>query len=253
MTIQKMTLDIKKQLKYIIRESLMFCRIDLTKNLKYDRLSKIILNQIMIKKDCNALDIGAHDGDFLKLFLKNSPSGKHVAFEPLPHKFDALVKNFGATNTVYSCALSNYEGTDEFCFVKNAEAYSGLKNRRYDVENPIIEKIKVNVRTLDSLNIASKIDFIKIDVEGGEYDALRGGIKLLQRDKPFLLFEYGTGASDFYHTTSKAMYEFLCTEIGYSINTLDGYINDALSPLSFEEFNHYYTTGDEYYFVASVI
>ena len=151
-------------IKNFIRRLLILTKIDLTKNIKYDRLSQIILKQFSSKLTRNAIDIGSHDGDFLNLFLKYSPDGVHMAFEPLPHKYEIINKRYSNLCEVYPYALSNYVGESEFCFVKNAEAYSGLKPRRYDVKKPLVEKIKVDVRTIDSMKIKHRVDFIKIDV-----------------------------------------------------------------------------------------
>lgn len=240
----------KSVLKHIIRRILISLKFDLTQNLKYDRLSEQIVKQEFLGHHINALDIGAHDGDFLDLYLKHAPNGIHIGFEPLPHKFEKLQKKYAKSCIVYPYALSNYVGESTFNYVKNAEAYSGLRPRKYDTKTPLIEKIDVQVKTLDSLTIKHPIHFIKIDVEGGEFDALKGGVELLKRDMPMLLFEFGTGASDFYKTSAEAMYSFLCEEIGYCINTLEGYLSHKNQPLNFTDFNIYYTEGTEYYFTA---
>jgi len=47
------------------------------------------------------------------------------------------------------------------------------------------------VTTLDSLNL-ERVDFIKLDVEGSEYEALLGSIETIKRTKPVLYFEWNT-------------------------------------------------------------
>ena len=83
--------------------------------------------------------------------------------------------------------------------VKNAPAYSGLNKRRYDTSTPDIEEIKVKLGVLDEIIPKDVvIDFIKIDVEGGEFGVLKGAQHLLKKHKPVIVFECGMGASDYY-------------------------------------------------------
>lgn len=71
--------------------------------------------------------------------------------------------------------------------VKNAPAYSGIKRRRYNVQHPDIQEINVGLRRLDDVipeNVM--VNFIKIDVEGGEFDVLKGAERLLKGVNPLL-------------------------------------------------------------------
>jgi len=106
------------------------------------------------------------------------------------------------------CLLpSQTNGESIFQLVKNAPAFSGLKKRKYHTTNPEIEEITVNKRTLDwVISINEIIHFKKIDMEGGEFDVLKGVKNLLIKDKPIILFECGKGASDFYGTNPNELY-----------------------------------------------
>ncbi len=223
--------------------------IDLTKNMQYDRLTKIIMKQ-ELHAFSNCLDIGCHEGEMLDIMLEFAPQGKHHAFEPIPYLYDKLkVKYLGNTN-IHKIALSNKNGEVEFNVVKNAPAFSGLKQRDYHVSKPDIQKIKVATQKLDDLLAQDcKIDFVKIDVEGGEYDVLLGGLSTFKRCKPVLIFEFGLGASDFYGTTPDQLHDLIVNQIGLNIYTLEDFIaKDA--PLSLEQFTKLYAENSEYYFVA---
>ena len=198
--------------KELIRKSLVFLHMDLTKNLKYDRLT----NQIMrneLKQNSNCIDIGCHKGEILDLMFKYSPKGSHYAFEPIPYLYNDLVQKFEGRAEIYSCALSDNTGETKFNLVKNAPAYSGIKKRRYDISNPIIEEINVELRTLDNIiSSDERVDFIKIDVEGGEFGVLKGAKDIIKRNKPTIIFECGKGASDFYGTKPNDLYDFIYSE-----------------------------------------
>jgi hypothetical protein len=133
--------------------------------------------------------------------------------------------------------------------VKNAPAYSGILKREYKVENPELEELKVPLKTLDSIiPTSSKIDFIKIDVEGGEFNVIKGAKNILIKDKPTMIFEFGLGASDFYGSTPDKLFDYL-TNINYKISLLDKWINKR-PPLSKTDFETIYKTNADYYFIA---
>lgn len=233
-----------------MRSLLNYVHLDITQNLKYDRLTKKIIKE-NLDSDSNCIDIGCHKGEILEILLNQANKGTHFAFEPLPTYYNELVKSFENRATIYPYALSDKSGETEFHFVKNAPAYSGIEKRKYAIQDPDIEKLKVTLKKLDDVipeNI--KIDFIKIDVEGGEFDVLKGGKRLLQENKPLLIFEFGKGASDFYNVKPKELFEFLA-DLKYSIYTLDNFVNHK-SSYSLEGFEKAYEMNKEYYFVARV-
>jgi len=76
---------------------------------------------------------------------------------------------------VQECALSDQPGTASFVYVRTAPAYSGLRPRDYDHADVKTEEIQLRTETLDRLiPVTRPIEFIKIDVEGGEYHVIRG-------------------------------------------------------------------------------
>lgn len=237
-------------IKDIIRNILISLRLDVTKNIKYDRLTHKIIQRV-ITNASNCIDIGCHKGEILELILRYAPNGQHFAFEPIPELFDRLQNNLYQSVTLYPYALSNKTGVSSFQWVKNAPAYSGLKKRRYDINTPDIEEIKVEVRLLDELIPPDvRVDFIKIDVEGGEFGVLQGAKRILKTFHPTVLFEYGQGASDYYGTTPEDIHKYLNKECGLSIHTLEGFLLDK-TPITQAEFKAYFVSNQEYYFVAS--
>jgi len=244
---------LNQTLKNIIKSGFELLQIDVTKNMQYDRLSKIIMKQ-ELGSHTNCLDIGCHEGEMLDQMIKYAPFGNHFAFEPIPYLFSKLKKSkYGEKTTLHQIALSNENGEVTFNLVKNAPAFSGLKQRSYFIDNPDIEKITVQTRKLDDLLPAdAKVDFVKIDVEGGEYDVLLGGLETFKRCKPVLIFEFGLGASDHYGTTPGQIYDLIVNQIGLQIFTLESFLAKE-SAIQLEAFNKMYAENSEYYFVAKAI
>ena len=235
--------------KDIIRQALNFMHLDLTKNLEYDRLTKSIMKRT-IERNSNCIDVGCHKGEIMDGILRLAPEGSHYGFEPIPSLYQRLKNKYVSRATIYPYALSDKSGSSSFQYVKNAPAYSGLQKRQYEVENPDIEEINVELRPLDEvIPEDTKIDFVKIDVEGGEFAVLKGGQKLLSKNKPTIIFECGMGASDYYGTKPCALFDFLTEEIGLKISLLKSFLKNGES-LNREDFEGYFKDNKEYYFVA---
>lgn len=236
-------------IKELLREFLITFHIDLTKNLKYDRLTNQIMKQV-INKNSNCIDIGCHKGEMLQKIVQIAPNGNHFAFEPIPFMFQKLKNQFQYHVEIYPYALSDESGFSTFQFVKNAPAYSGLKVRKYAIEHPEIEQIHVEMKQLDEIIPATtKIHFIKIDVEGAEFSVLKGAKNLIKRDAPIIVFECGLGASDYYNTDPIELFTFI-ESVDLQIYTLEQFVKNKKS-LTKEQFNKMYETNSEYYFILS--
>ena len=204
-----------------------------------------------MQPDSNCIDVGCHKGEMYSMYFRYAPQGKHLAFEPLPDYFEFLVKKFGNRNgNIFKIALSDSHGTSPFNFVKNLPAYSGLKKRNYAVKSPDIEVIDVQTERLDDLldkNV--KVDFIKIDVEGGEFGVLKGAQQTLINWKPNVVFEFGLGASEFYGTKPGDLYDYLIDTCGLRISLMKSWLNH-FPVLSREEFIKQYHQKINHYFIA---
>jgi FkbM family methyltransferase len=151
-------------------------------------------------KICNpnkaALDIGANLG-VITLFLRRYSS--HVyCFEPIPRLCNLLKEKYHNCNvTVESCALGNVEGEMYFNIpiVGNVkyESRGSLDlnpNHEYIFGEKVttIEKILVSVKRLDDFQYKN-LGFVKIDVEGFEYNVLKGAEETIKRNMPNIFIE----------------------------------------------------------------
>jgi FkbM family methyltransferase len=130
------------------------------------------------------VDIGAHIGYYTIHAAKSvGPDGLVVSVEPDPRNFELLKKNVEYHNLqnvkLMNCALSSYEGSALFG-LSNNPLFSQLISKDASSEH---SRYSVDVTTLDNLcrdlNI-NQINWLKIDVENGALDVLKGGSRILR-------------------------------------------------------------------------
>lgn len=150
------------------------------------------------------LDIGANIGMFSLFGAKLvSTEGKVISCEPIPRLADQLRKSAKLNSLhnilVHTVACSNENGTATLH--ERPDNIGGSTLRHVNKDNLFIGSRAISVKTvkLDEYleDCEQKIDFIKIDVEGYELHALRGMIKIIERNKPILLIEF---SPEFYAT-----------------------------------------------------
>jgi FkbM family methyltransferase len=216
-------------------------------NTRYDLETIEIIKGI--GTDANCIDIGAHKGDILQHLLKFASSGKQFAFEPLPDFFQGLQVKFGKQASIFPYALGNSNGEISFNYVISNPAYSGLKKRAYDRPHEDDTIITVEQRRLDDIIPADiPIKLIKIDVEGGEFDVLRGAERILRSTHPIIIYEQGIGGSDVYGTTPEAFFDFM-SAFGYQISLMEYYLLKK-KPFTKSDYCSQFNNGYNFYFVA---
>ena len=94
----------------------------------------------------------------------------------------------------------------------------------------------------------TRIDFVKIDVEGGELHVLRGATKTLHRWKPVVIFEHGLGAADYYGASPEELWTLL-DECGLGTSLMERWLRGEPA-LTRDEFVEQFRTGRNYYFMA---
>lgn len=183
-----------------------------------------------------------------------SPGGQHLAFEPLPRLYKSLTQRFHRHPNVriLPTALGSLATKALFHDVVSNPGYSGLRRRTYPSSLEKIVPIEVDVLTLDEVLEGKRIDFLKIDVEGGEFDVLQGARRTLREHRPVVVFEFGLGAADHYGVTPDMMYE-LVGNAGLHLRLLEDWLDpQARPPLSLDAFRGEYVEGRNFYFVASI-
>lgn len=144
----------------------------------------------IVQSGMTVVDIGAHIGYFTRLFSRLvGKSGTVLAFEADPTNFALLVKNTRAYKNVRveQIALTDRIGIIDFYhYDDKSGAHSTLPNVPLKYEK---RKITVPSTTLDAWlkeKSISRVDVIKMDIEGGEGAALLGMTRTLKEARVLL-------------------------------------------------------------------
>jgi len=217
-------------------------------NAAYDLQTTEVMRRVLGEASA-CLDIGAHEGSVLREMVTIAPRGAHHAFEPLPHLAAALRTAF-PTVTVHEAAVSDAPGRAQYVFVENAPAYSGLRERDYDRPDPRKTLLDVSVVRIDDVvPTDTPVDLIKLDIEGGEYHALKGAARTIARCRPVIVFEASARSTGKYGVTPEDMFNLVVGEYACQLSTMRRWL-DGEPPLSAEEFARNWYNGPEYYFIA---
>lgn len=132
------------------------------------------------------LDIGSNIGNHTLYFLLERGASFSHCFEPAKDTFAILEKNIEINKLqkytkLYNVGVGKSRGN---AFISKSKE----KNTAY-TEITLKEDGDIQVVSIDELDIKDKISFVKIDVEGFENDVLKGMIKTIERDSPFIMIE----------------------------------------------------------------
>lgn len=141
-----------------------------------------------------ALDIGANIGLYSHVLARLCP--RVEAFEPQPSCLETLEAFAAGRNIgVHAIALSDGDGTLTLNIPETGGEASGLASFRVPATGAT-RRLEVPVRRLDSYGFTN-VGFIKIDVEGHEFETLKGAEETILREKPVLMVEIEQRHLDF--------------------------------------------------------
>jgi len=141
------------------------------------------------KKSNTIFDVGANIGLYSLLAAKSNPNASVHAFEPTPNIIDLLNRNIIINKinniTVNNTAIGNRSGMAILrdCRGENG-CNEGMNYVEYKNNKSLQDDMSVEIVSIDEycekLEIGY-IDIMKIDIEGGEYNALMGAKNMLKK------------------------------------------------------------------------
>ena len=176
----------------------------------------------LVPKGGTIVDVGANIGYYLLLFEKLAgPTGSVVAIEPSAENLPELKRNIaenGFRNVeLHEVAVGASRGTVGF--------RSGING---GIAEATAAAYQVPLLPLDEIVGARRVDFLKIDVEGGEGRVLAGGRSLVRRWHPVVFMEVHPHMLGAYGDTARGVVERLRAE--YESVELYENVEDKISP-----------------------
>lgn len=140
-------------------------------------------------------DLGSHIGYFTMLFAKLvGEDGLVFSFEPIKEGYE-FQKRSVEKNNFHNIKIFNFAVGDEN---KDQKAYVFSDSGMAHFDKSILgldedhESDVFQIRRLDDISEVKnikKLDFMKIDIEGFEYKALKGGYETIKKHRPKMLIE----------------------------------------------------------------
>lgn len=193
--------------------------------------STVRLLSCYLPADAVIFDVGGNLGRFSRsLALRRNSGGTIFCFEPLPYNFSLAqlaLRKFSNVK-VFSTALATETGTSVFFVpVKKASkrigiAYGHLGRPGCEqffaaTDTRDVYQITVQTETMDrvvSRERLTRLDFLKVDVEGAEGLVFQGGREAIARFKPAIYCEIGPGFPERVGLTTQDSISVLM-ELGY--------------------------------------
>ncbi len=171
-----------------------------------------------IKHGMVVFDIGAHVGFYTMLASAAlGEQGEVIAFEPFPQNIDFLKRHLVINNRqnvrIIEAAVGDRRSPGRFR--QGDDTFTGCITDNGDLSVPLV--------VLDDLVSSGAVQppqIIKMDIEGGEYDALSGAKKILARWRPQIFLS--THGPDIHRKCLE-----LLQDIGYDVVPLYGSLESA--------------------------
>jgi len=241
------TLFVGKEKRVVERDGIKF-EIDLSEGIElslflFGNFQKHVTQNafLSIKDNFTIVDVGANVGLMTLQFAKLVPNGKVYSFEPTFYALERLKKNLSLNEELAKrVTVINSFVSETSTNAPNIVAFSSWKvnGERGNNDHPVHLGTPKSTEGVPAISLddfaesqqLDKIDFIKIDTDGHEYEVFKGARKAIAKYKPKIIFEIGLYVMDeknisfdFYYTYFRDLnYKLIDTKTGKEI-TLSNY------------------------------
>jgi FkbM family methyltransferase len=186
-----------------------------------------------IQSDWVVVDIGAAIGEFTIEAALQLTDGVVHAFEPNPGSINILRQNIRANNLGcvqnYNLGVWKEEGEIPLHFLNN-EPLQAISGSEHSPSSLAVKETTIPVITLRQLvdeKVGGKIDLLKLDCEGAEYEILLNQDPKLFEKIGRIVMEYHDLDEQCNHCVLTELFE----ELGYQVNRYDNLVHDNLGYL----------------------
>lgn len=212
-----------------------YCRINKDDFIVMTRHEDVIIEHFRPKEGDVVVDVGAHIGRYTIIASKQvGPNGKVIAIEADPSNFEMLNHNI-ELNRLANVTTLNYAAFSKEAKIKLYLPAGDIFTKYNTIMSnwmwvkPEDKFVEVNGNTLDNLlqQIGIRqVNWIKIDVEGAEFEVLKGANNLLLNNKNIVILvelhgspnDYRLKAEEFIRSYNfKTEFEKIYEKNGYMI------------------------------------
>jgi FkbM family methyltransferase len=209
-----------KQLKFNSEGGLMSVQAYYVGEVEYHQMSYLI--ETHLSANMIFLDVGGHHGAFATIvgyeLKKKNLGGKVYTFEPDPRNISFIQKNLAENDLeknveIVAKAVSNQNGKGRFITSTDNSCNwleLGIETAAELSSTEIVEMVSLDVFCENF----DRIDVIKIDIQGGELNALKGAENVIKKYRPILFVEIMDYSKD-----AKDAKSYL-HELGYTLHYL---------------------------------
>lgn len=164
-----------------------------TLNFNYYEKDESKMMYDLIEDNFTIFDIGANIGWYSIGITKAKINIKIFAFEPIPKTYKNLLANIelNKSQNIQTFNMGLYKEKTQLTFYFYPELSGNASSINLSAESDS-EIIKCDVDTMDNFvkeHNVTKLDFIKIDIEGAEFFAFEGGINTIKKFEPIVFTE----------------------------------------------------------------
>lgn len=133
------------------------------------------------------IDGGAYNGDTAELFLKYvGDTGIIYSFEPTEDSYNTMKEKRLPNVQCIQKGLYSRECELKFAVNESITAGSTFRQEAVTYSNNVVTVPVTSIDKFVEDNCVSRIDYIKLDIEGSEIEALKGAYKTIQKYNPNL-------------------------------------------------------------------
>lgn len=150
------------------------------------------------------IELGANDGAFQSntKWLEENSGWSGILIEPSVVGYDACLKT-RPNNRVFNCACVSFDYNESEVYGNfNGHAMASVNGNRLNDPNLVSVKARTLQSIIDECGY-EKIDFLSLDVEGYEFEVLKG-IDLSKKQISYMLIEI-------YEKDKKEIFDYLCS------------------------------------------
>jgi len=176
-----------------------------------------------VRPGMHVLDIGANIGYFTMLSASLvGSSGSVTAIEPNPESAKLMEASRRANSFDNVSVLQVAAGREMGLLVLHGNYSNAMTSAAPDEASELVRSTTVPSFKVDDLIPKSKkIDFVKIDVEGAEYNALRGASELIRRCHPTIVSEFSPQTMPGISGVDGRQYLRFLLDFGYKISVIE--------------------------------